>query len=86
MQTVNEERYVLLTILLIITEELVAAFTQAFLEASWIDSIICTPHEFKQLAKRKDQVAFEAHYVPHIRLLKVELIDSRNMSHVLSYF
>ena len=74
MQTVNEERYVLLTILLIIAEELVAAFAQALLEASWIDSFVRTPHEFKQLAEGKDQVAFEAHYVPHVRLLKVELI------------
>ena len=37
MQTINEERDVLLAILLIVTDELITAFTQSTLKHSWHD-------------------------------------------------
>ena len=75
MQAVNEERDVLLTILLIIADELVAALAQSPLKDSRVERARITPHEIEQLTKGKDQVAFEAHHVPQVRLLEVELID-----------
>ena len=75
MQAVNEERDVLLTILLIIADELIAALAQSPLKDSRVEGTRIAPHEIEQLTEGKDQVAFEAHHVPQVRLLEVELID-----------
>ena len=75
MQPVNEERDVLLTVLLIIADELVAALAQSPLEDPRVEGRRIAPHEIEQLTEGKDQVAFEAHHVPQVRLLEVELID-----------
>ena len=56
MQAVNEERDVLLTVLLIIADELLAALAQSPFEDPRVKGRRIAPHEIEQLTEGKQRV------------------------------
>ena len=73
MQTIDEERDVLLGVLLIKADELFAALPNNAFEVARDHWAIRSPHAVDQETKSIDQLALECQWVAHIDLLQMEL-------------